>query len=68
VATPEIGAIITHGKKGFCDFIGGSYVSISVSVGPFALKKWALAYRTVIQTVYRNGTVPIADSRHGGGG
>jgi hypothetical protein len=38
VATPEIGAITIYGKKGFCDFLGGSYVSISVSVGPLPSK------------------------------
>jgi hypothetical protein len=64
VAAPEIGAIVIYGKKGFCGFLGGSYVS--VSVGPLALKKMGIS-SPHCYTAYRNGTVPIADSRHGGG-
>ena len=67
MATPEIGAIIIHGKKGFCGFLGGSYVSISVSVGPLALKKWALAYRAVIQyTEMARYQLQIAGTEGGG--
>jgi hypothetical protein len=43
VATPEIGAIVIYGKKGFCGFLGGSYASVSVSVGPLALKKMGIS-------------------------